>query len=121
MSKKLIKDEIFEALLSRRTYSTESKSLRLDATLNGKCIGSILNHDKSLKFDIKAFDDKIKIDKIQIVTNGGKVVKEKEFSNANEINWNFSLRYDGKNNWYLVKLIQNGDRVTITSPFFMGE
>ncbi|KYH28520.1 MULTISPECIES: CehA/McbA family metallohydrolase [Clostridium] len=111
-------DEFFEALKSRRTYSTESRSLKLVFKANGKWMGSIIeNNSNKMNLEIIAEDKKVPINKIQIISNGGIVVKKKSAHKKNKIKWNLSLPFK-KGAWYVVKVIHVDGKVGISSPIF---
>ena len=71
---------ILEAMKSRRTYASLDRNLQCRYTVNGMIMGSTLDRPSSLRFNISVNDPdtenpKDKITKIDIVTNGGRVVE----------------------------------------------
>ncbi|QGU95596.1 hypothetical protein GOM49_11285 [Clostridium bovifaecis] len=118
ISKSLKYDEFFDALKSRRTYSTETRSLKLIFKVNGYWMGSAVQGDPSkLDFEIIAEDKKIPINKVQIISTGGTLIKEKSAHKKGKIKWNLTLPYK-KGAWYVVKVIHTNGKVGISSPIF---
>ena len=116
----LSKEQFIQALRSRRTYSTETRSLKLIFKVNGYWMGSIINgntHEK-LNFQIIAEDSNVPIKKIQLISNNGKVLKEEIFDQVFIANWCPSLKIGTKNSWYVVKIIHQDNRCAISSPIF---
>lgn len=110
--------DFFEAINSRRTYSTETRCLNLTFKINNNWMGSILDkHCNKLNFDITAKDKNSPIKKIQIISNGGKVIKEKKYNKKTKLKWHFSLPYS-KEKWYVVKVIHDNDKLGISSAIF---
>jgi hypothetical protein len=71
---------ILDAMKNRRTYASLDKNLQCRYTVNDQIMGSTLARPGSLRFNISITDPdqdnpKDKITKIDIVTNGGKVVE----------------------------------------------
>ncbi|GAA0177496.1 hypothetical protein SH2C18_07190 [Clostridium sediminicola] len=121
IAENLKKVSIMEALKARRVYSTETKTLRLSVTGNGYWMGSIINlviGDK-LNLNILAEDNKVFIDKIQIISNKGVVIQEKGFKCSNRAEWNIVFIPKVENSWYVVKIIQSGGKCGISSPIFI--
>ena len=111
-------DEFIEALQSRRTYSTETRSLKLVFKGNGCWMGSILqNSGSKLAFEITAEDKKVPISKVQIISNSGNILDEKVPHKKNKVKWNLTLPFE-KGNWYVVKVIHTNGKFGISSPIF---
>ena len=120
-AEKLTKKAFFEALKMRRTYSTESRTLKLVVKANGLWMGSIINCNigDNIEFEIIAEDRKNKINKIEIISNGGEIIKyESDFKNRNKIIWKPQIIFDKKNRWYVVRVSLEKDRWAITSAIF---
>lgn len=120
IAERLDMESIIEALKARRTYSSETRTLRLTVKGNGQWMGSIvdLNKGESLGLEILAEDDMVPIECIQIITNGGKVIGDIPFGGKNKIQFQGSLNIRDKGSWYVVKVIHNDGRMAISSPIF---
>ena len=119
LSPSLKKDDLLDSLKNRRTYSTETRALKLLFNINNYPMGSIIkNCGKNLDFTIWAEDKKSPMEKIQIITNEGKVIKEKNFHGKTKIKWNFSMLHI-KNQWYVAKVIHQNGRCGISSAIFV--
>jgi len=121
VAEKLTKKSFFEAFKMRRTYSTESRTLKLIVKCNGYYMGSIINCNigNNMDFEIIAEDRKNKIKKIDIISNGGITIKSKnDFKNKNKIIWEPQIILDKKNRWYVVKVYLDKDRWAIASAIF---
>lgn len=111
---------IISAIRMRRVFSTESRTLRLILKGNGQWMGSMVNlkKDEKLDMEIKAEDKFNPIYKVQIISNGGKVIKEYLTKDPTSVEYNISLTPEDKNTWYLVKVIHTNNKVGISSPIF---
>lgn len=118
ISKSLRYDEFLDALNSRRTYSTETRSLKLIFKADDCWMGSIIRNTPSkLDFEILAEDKKVPINKVQVISKGGLVIKEKSAHQKGKIKWNLTLPFE-KGNWYVVKVIHTNGKIGISSPIF---
>lgn len=120
LSEELTVKAILKALKNRRTYSTETRTLRLSFKCNNTIMGSVLKigEGKELYFEVEAFDKDTTIKKLQIITNGGVIFKEKIF-NSNKILWNTVEKANYENKWYVIKVIQDNDKQGMSSPIFI--
>ncbi|MEG0671784.1 CehA/McbA family metallohydrolase [Clostridium sp.] len=119
LSEKLDRGSLINALMKRLTYSTESKYLKLDFHINKNLMGSIIQcsiNDK-LSFNIRAEDKKNTINSVEIISNGGMVIKKNHVNNKKykEI---FEIKVEKTSSWYIVRVIGEGDKVAISSPIF---
>lgn len=111
-------DEFFEALKYRRTYSTETRTLKLFFKANGCWMGStVKNRNNSLELEISVEDKKVPIKKIQLISKGGHVIEEKNCHDKSKVRWNLSLPFN-TNCWYVVKVIHKNGKQGISSPIF---
>lgn len=117
LSNSLKECDFFDALKNRRTYSSESRSLKLNVKANNHFLGSILPKDKKIFFTIKGEDKKNPIKKIQLISNNCKILSSKTFSNKSKFKWDFCVPYE-KNKWYVIKITHKNNRCTICSSFF---
>ncbi|MGL4107137.1 CehA/McbA family metallohydrolase [Clostridium sp. LP20] len=116
----LDKENLIEAFRERRTYSTESRTLRMYFTINDKFMGQeISTEDNKLRFMVYAEDIKIRINHIEIVTNKGVVVKKISDINLNSIKYLYEHERNENENWFLIRIYQDGNRISISSPIFI--
>ncbi|TDT63292.1 CehA/McbA family metallohydrolase [Fonticella tunisiensis] len=121
LAKELNKDAFIEALRNRRTYSTETRNLKLYFKANGFYMGSIigLNEGDKINFNINAQDERVPIKKIQLISNGGRVIDEIRFKGDNNVRWNPVLKAQRDRTWYVVKVTHINGRQGISSPVFI--
>ncbi len=119
LSPSLENADLLSALKNRRTYSTETRDLKLIFNINNSPMGSIIkDNSKNLEFSIRAEDKNSPIEKIQIVTNEGKIFREKIYNNKTKVKWTFSIP-KVKNQWFVTKIIHNNGRCGISSAIFI--
>lgn len=113
---------LINAMRNLRTYSTETRSLKLVFKADGLWMGSkIIKTPKStINFEIIAEDSSANIDKIQLLSNGGRIVIEKQFENQKFAVWRPCLAANNDENWYIVKIIHSNGRWGISSPIFIN-
>lgn len=121
LAERLSKDSLIEAMKSMRTYSTETRGLRLIFKANELWMGSILkvNTGSLIYFNIIAEDDSTAIEKIQLISNGGNIIGESKYYNQSCVNWNPCLITNKKETWYIVKVIHSNGKYGISSPIFV--
>ena len=66
---------------------------------------------------LNVFDENDKIDEIQVISNNGEIIKSKTF-NSNLAKLEFTLK-SNKNKFYYIKVIQNNDKISVTSPIWI--
>ena len=94
---------ILDAMKNRRTYASLDKSLQCRYTVNGMIMGSTLARPAALKFDISV-SGKESITKMDIVSNGGKVVETFTLPVAKgSAQWNPVVN-DPKGSYYFVRV-----------------
>ncbi|HHW42878.1 MAG TPA: CehA/McbA family metallohydrolase [Desulfotomaculum sp.] len=120
----LNKEEFYEALRERRVYSTETRTLKLTVKANGYWMGSVLDPqdlpDGRLNFAITASDDAQPIDKLELVTNGGKVIASQPGSGQASVTWNPSVTPGSGSHWYVVKVYHKTGKLGFSSPIFVA-
>ncbi len=121
LAEALNKDTLIDAMRNLRTYSTETRSLRLVFKANDFWMGSILNANigSLINFEIIAADDFVPIEKIQLVSNAGRIVNESIYDNANIVTWKPCIIVNKKESWYVVKVIHSNGKWGISSPIFI--
>lgn len=116
----LSKKALIDAFRKHRTYSTESRYLKLHFTINNVFMGETLYGDNpKLKFLIFVEDIKYKIKEIQIISNGGTIVKKIEDIELNNIKYIYEHKKEANETWYLIKVLQDDNKTAISSPVFI--
>lgn len=120
LSSELTNENIINAFRKRRTYSTESRTLKMYFTINDFLMGDVIEESvKKLKFMIYAEDPKVKINHIEIITNNGSTIKKIDNINLNSIKYLYEHQKEPNEHWYIVKIYQEGSRIAISSPIFI--
>lgn len=121
VAENLSKDKFLEALRNRRTYSTETRNLKLTFKANNHWMGSIFTAtlNEHLQFEIRVEDTLVPIKKIQLVTNGGRILKESILNNVKNANWYPSIKVGSNNSWFVIKVIHENNKCGISSPIFV--
>jgi hypothetical protein len=119
---KLTEASIIDAFKNLRTYATESKSLKIIYKINNEIMGRTINcsAESTLKFNINLEDKKIPIEKLEIISNGGTVVKAYDFSEQYKLSLSFDLQSCVQYKWYVLKISQQNNRESLTSPIFIN-
>lgn len=117
----LDKPSLMSALRERRTYSTETRTLKLLVKANECFMGGILKSEANCKisFIIEAEDIGVPIKKIQIISNGGKVIQEQRFPYLKDIKWQLQVEPKELPTWYVIKTTHVGEKYGISSPIFV--
>lgn len=92
LAKEPTKAAMLEAMQHRRVYAAMDRNLQCRYTVNGAVMGSTLQGDKKLQFDILVSDPDTSnpqqaITKIDIVKDGGVVVQTHEPAPGHSIHW----------------------------------
>jgi hypothetical protein len=111
---------LIDGIKLRRVYSTESRTLKLIVKFNNFWMGSILNlkSDDIIRAHILAEDLENPIEKLHLISNGGKILVEKDFNNK-KCEWNFDLNINSEYSWYVVKVIHSDGKIAISSAIFV--
>ena len=122
-AEELTRDSLYEAIRERRVYSTEDENLHISYELNGATMGSILSEQDSAEVYIKVMDPDASdtIDKIQLITDGGRVAHEITDVDATEKEWAFSFEPEVSSTYYYVKVTQNDLDIAVTAPVWISE
>ena len=120
IAQELSKASLIKAFRERRTFSTESRSLKMFFKINDYFMGDEITEPlKKLRFIIFAEDLKRKIFSIEILSNGGKTIKKLSDINLNSIKYIYEQEVNEKENWYVIKINEEGNRIAISSPIFI--
>lgn len=122
ISNELSANDIISSFKQRRTYSTESKYLKLYFTINEKFMGEeiTISSDK-IKFMIFVEDIKYAIKEIQILSNNGTIIKTIKNINLNSIKYLYEHKIENNQTWFLIKVIQESNKIAFTSPIFLNK
>lgn len=106
------KGAILDAMKNRRTYASLDENIQCQYTVNGAIMGSTLNRPSVFKFDISVSDPdtnkaKDKITKIDIVKDGGVVVKPYSPAPAYSVTWSPTIN-DSTNKFFFVRVWNAG-------------
>lgn len=121
LSEKLSCRHILEGMKKRRTYSTESRTLKLVYKINDTWMGSTLQCKASeyLNFHLYIEDIEVPLEKVQIISMGGKVVKEFICNKSHKLKYEFKIPASHEENWYVIKVIQADNKLALSSPIFI--
>ncbi|MDF2674250.1 MAG: hypothetical protein K0R09_2518 [Clostridiales bacterium] len=121
LAEALNKDALIDAMGKLRTYSTETRSLKLIFKANNFWMGSTINANNNdlINFEISADDKSVPIEKIQLISKGGSIIKELQCNNMNKVTWRPSLIVNNNESWYIVKIIHSNGSWGISSPIFI--
>lgn len=120
LAKDLDSENLINAFRNRKTYSTESRSLKMYFTINDIFMGDeIKDNPSTLQFMIFAEDTNVKITAIEIITNKGLMIKRVDGLSLNSIKYMYDHNRGVSENWYLIKIYQEGKRISISSAIFI--
>ncbi|HTM48591.1 MAG TPA: hypothetical protein VL285_07925 [Bryobacteraceae bacterium] len=108
LAKNRTKADILDAMKNRRTYASLDGNLACRYTVNGSIMGSTLNRPEVFLFDISISDPdtsnpKDRITKIDIVKDGGEVVREFTPETGHSAHWTPSIR-DSASRFFFVRV-----------------
>jgi len=121
----LTREALYEALASRRIYSTDDSNLRVIFRCNGEWMGSEVQGDQ-LSFDVVVEDDE-PIERLEILNERGDVVLSME-ADGNSVEWRPEL--EAKDRAYYLRVFEidtNGDepeapgglQIAVTAPVWV--
>lgn len=119
LSTDLNENAFYDSLKKMRVYATQDKNIRIDYTINDEVMGSTIKNPPNLYFNISVIDTDVndKIQSIQILSNNGKVIANKDFnSNLAKLELKFNKF---KDSYYYVKVIQSNGKVSVTAPIWI--
>ncbi|NGP44972.1 CehA/McbA family metallohydrolase [Bacillaceae bacterium SIJ1] len=119
----LTREEIYDAMRNRRTYSSFDENFVFAFSANGQILGSILPSDTEeieVNMVFRDPDQEDHIDRVVIYTNEGEVVKEYTNIADNEFSKNETLPSEN-GDYFLVRVFQaDGDEI-IGAPIWIGD
>lgn len=115
-------DGLLKGLKAMSVYATEDKNLEIQYTVNDQILGSTIAEvpTKPLSFDIRINDPDASdvISKVEIVSNGGRTLATKTFT-ENNIQWQFEL--PAVQGYYYVRVTQADKNIAVTAPVWIGQ
>lgn len=120
LMRNLNRDSLHDAFKDRHTYSTESKTLKINFKLNDQIMGDEIKVKKTdkLEFSIYVEDPLHEIQNILVYTNKGVIIKENTMKD-NKAHMSFQMDCPSLNSWYVVNVLLENDKEAITSPIFI--
>lgn len=120
VSEELTSSNIIDAFRKRTTYSTESRTLKLYFTIDDCFMGGIIKiTNKKMRFMVYVEDNRININSIEIVSNKNTVIKKVSDINLKSIKYLYEHELVGFESWFLIRIYQSGNRISISSPIFI--
>lgn len=116
----LSKNSLIDAFRNHRTYSTESKTLKLFFSINNYYMGEslLLRENNKLKFNIFCEDSRFSIKELQIITNGGAILAKIDNLKINSLKYLYEYAIKDET-WFVIKTILSNDKMAISSPIFI--
>lgn len=116
----LSRNSLIDAFRSHRTYSTESRFLKLHFSIDETFMGDTLSiYSSKVKFSIFTEDIRYKIKEIQIISNGGTIIKKIEDINLNSIKYIYEHQSLNSETWYVIRVLQDENKTAVSSPIFI--
>jgi hypothetical protein len=78
----------------------------------------VVVNDK-IKFSIFAEDLKYKIKQIDVLTNGGTIIKSIDNINLNNIKYLYEHIPNDNESWYVIKIFEEQGKIALSSPIFI--
>ena len=116
----LSRNSLLDAFRSHRTYSTDSRFLKLHFSIDETFMGDTLSiYSSKVKFSIFTEDIRYKIKEIQIISNGGTIIKKIEDINLNSIKYIYEHQSLNSETWYVIRVLQDENKTAVSSPIFI--
>ena len=116
----LSRNSLIDAFRSHRTYSTESRFLKLHFSIDETFMGDTLSiYSSKVKFSIFTEDIRYKIKEIQIISNGGTIIKKIEDINLNSNKYIYEHQSLNSETWYVIRVLQDENKTAVSSPIFI--
>lgn len=108
LAKSRSKDSMLDAMKHRRTYASLDKNLQCRYTVNGNMMGSTVKASGPLQFDITVADpdtasDRDKISRIDIVSDGGRVIEAFQPRTGHKVHWTPKIE-DSQGKYFFVRV-----------------
>ncbi len=103
-----------------RTYATEDNNLRINYTLNGEEMGTVIDQEPAMvniKVEMEDPDNEA-LGKVSVIANGGKVVVSKTLSTSKDtVEFNLNPDYS----YYYIRVDEADKDIAVTAPVWIGE
>lgn len=115
----LKEEDLWDALRSRRTYATESKTFKVKYHINEYIMGSIIEISckENLEVALDMKDDKNTIKSFDLITNNKSIIYHCDVNNKSYRD-KFKVTVKDNKGWILVKIILENNIRAYTSPIF---
>lgn len=116
----LTRDEIYDAMENRRAYATEDNDLRINYTLNGNVMGTILTQKPDMVdiiIDLEDPDNEA-LGTVSVISDGGKVVASETLTTSKD-EIEFLLPPD--QSYYYVRVDEADKDIAVTAPVWIDE
>ncbi|MGL5378928.1 alkaline phosphatase [Clostridium sp.] len=122
LSDNLSREGIYDAVRNRRLYATEDENQKINFTINGEVMGSILENSEEFKGNVSISDPNSDdlISKVEILGDGGKFVDGRFEINSNSFDWDFNINNAAGNRYFVVKVTKADGGISITAPIWTG-
>ncbi|SHH64017.1 CehA/McbA family metallohydrolase [Clostridium grantii] len=119
LANRLSEKSFCNALKKRRTYSTESKSFKLEFIANDKWMGSTISpfNGDEVHIYIKACDKINKVTSIQLYSNNSKKIFDYSY-NSNSVEINEKIKASSMD-WFVVKVNLEGNLSALSSAIYV--
>ncbi len=121
LAKSLTRENIYDAIVNHRTYATEDRNLRINYTLNGNVMGSIIPATSTMNIVVHAEDPDTsgsdKIIKIEVISDGGAVVASQNYS-AFSVDFQTTLT-STTSKYYYIKVTKAQNKFAWTAPVWI--
>ncbi|TXK80329.1 CehA/McbA family metallohydrolase [Paenibacillus sp. N3.4] len=140
VAKDLSQESLLESMKNMHVYFTEDPNMTLDVSANGYYMGSIIDRqtldfhitgsdslaesptNPDYKFLPKDYKSNDNIAKVEIITNGGRVVKTLvPTTDSTSFTWDTTINVVGAQQWFVVKVTQKDGDHAYSSPIWTKE
>lgn len=113
----LTRDNVLEAMRSRRTYTSSDPTLKITYKVNGEWFGSRLRDPKKLHFDISLSTEKDRgLGLLEVVTEDNIVIASKDAGCLKSFSWQFDASPDF--DYYYLRVTSDG-KYSVTAPVWI--
>lgn len=120
VAKDLSYDSLLDAMRKMRVYFTEDKDFTFDVLASDFYMGSITD-TKQLNFKITGTSTNQNVTKVEILTNGGRVIDSKTMNTKN-LNWEPApINTVGNQQWFVVRVTLANGAKAYSSPIWTPE
>jgi hypothetical protein len=118
----LTENGLLTGLKNMSVYATEDNNLDIQFNVNNQQMGTIISEVPTQPLDVLVRvndpDSDDVITKVEIISNGGRVVKSESFS-SNSVDWTFEL--SSLQGYYYVRVTQADKQIAVTAPVWLGQ